>query len=380
MKKSTLFTSYYLLLTLFLGCSKEQPEKLDTRPLVRVGAVTNDVEFVDSLRVQGTVRTRHSALVAARVPGTIDALLVEEGAFVKAGTPMFRIDQVNLGNAVRAAKDDLAMAKAKLAQAEATDAKAALDLKRMERLVKDGAVTRDVFEKSEVAAKSYGAALAAAKATLAKAETGLAVAEKNFADSEVRAPFDGVVTQKKKNAGDFAGAGAAVFAMDDTSVYEICISLNAAHYGRVAVGKTEVAARGSWFVAREARITNRETRATVFPVTYKSPSVNPATRTFEIRAVVPKTDDVAAGMIANCEVVFARRRSQAVAATAVALRGGSDAVFKVVDGKVVRVAVEAGATANGLREIVAPKLATEDAIVVEGMLLVNEGDEVREKR
>jgi len=367
MKTSTLFTFYVLLLTLLLGCTEKQIERVDTRPLVRVGAVTNGVEFADTLRVQGTVRTRNSAKVAARVPGTVDALLVEEGAFVKAGTPMFRVDQVNLANAVRAAKDDLAMAKAKLAQAEATDAKAALDLTRMGRLLKDGAVTRDVFEKSEVAAKSYGAALAAAKATLAKAETGLAVAEKNLADSEVRAPFDGIVTRKHVNAGDFVGAGKAVFGMDDPSVYEICISLNAALYGRVIVGKTEVEVAGC----------GRKPETQKLLVSYKSPSVNPVTRTFEIRAVVPKSDALAAGMICDCDVVFARRRSQAVPATAVALRGGSDAVFRVVGGKAVRMAVKAGVTAGGLREIVSPTIAPDDAIIVEGMLLVNEGDEVR---
>jgi len=344
MKKSTAFTFSFLLLTLLLGCSEKRSEKLDTRPLVRVGMVTNGVEFADALRVQGTVRTRHSALVAARVPGTIDALLVEEGAFVKAGTPMFRVDRVNLENAVMLAK--------------AADLKAQLDFTRLKRLVAEGAVTRDTFEKAEVAAKS----------TALK----LAVAEKNFADSEVCAPFDGIVTQKKKNAGDFVGAGMAVFAMDDPSVYEICISLNAALYGRVTVGKTEVALR-----AGEGERSRSTVDLSKLPVTYKSPSVNPVTRTFEIRAVVPKADDVAAGMIADCEVVFARRRSQAVPATAVALRGGSDVLFKVADGKAVRVAVEAGSTANGLREIVSPTLAPDDAIITEGMLLVNEGDEVR---
>jgi len=364
--------SFFVCLLAFalLGCSKTQPEKIDTRPLVRIGSVTNDVEFVDSLRVQGMVRTRNSAQVSARVPGTIDALLVEEGSFVKAGVPMFRVDQVNLLNAVRVAKDDLAMAKAKLAQAEATDAKAALDLVRMERLLKDGAVTRDVFEKSDVAAKSHGAALAAAKAALAKAETGLSVAEKNLADSEVRAPFDGIVTQKKKNAGDFVGAGIAVFAMDDPSVYEICISLNAVLYGRVVVGKTEVEVSDL-----NEKLGTPEARKLL--VSYKSPSVSPVTRTFEIRTVVPKTDAFAAGMIADCEVVFARRRAQAVPATAVALRGGSDAVFKVEDGKVVRVPVKAGLSTSGLREIVSPKFTRKDTIIVEGMLLVNEGDEVR---
>jgi len=354
-----------------VGCSERQAAVVaDTRPPVRVGTVTNGVEFLDALPVQGTVRTRNSAKVAARVPGTVDALLVEEGAFVKAGVPMFRVDRVNLSNAVRVAKDDVAMARANLAQAEATEAKAALDKVRMARLLKDGAVTRDAFERSEVAAKSHAAALAAAKATLAKAETGLAIAEKNFADSEVCAPFDGVVTRKYVNVGDFVGGGKVVFAMDDPSVYEICISLNASLYGKVVVGQTEV--------EYESQDGKRGIRKLL--VSYKSPSVSPLTRTFEVRAVVPKKDSLAAGMIADCRVVFARRRSQAVPATAVVLRDGSDALYKVVGGKVVRLPVIAGVTAGGLREIVSPVLAPGDAIIVEGMLLVNAGDDVRTQK
>ena len=130
------------------GCAEKKVESVDTRPLVRTGGATNGVAFVDTLRVQGQIRAKRSVKVSARIPGSVDVLLAEEGATVKKGTPLFRADQVNVGNAVRAAKDDLAMAKAKLAQAEATDAKAKLDCERMARLLKDGAVTKDMAEKA----------------------------------------------------------------------------------------------------------------------------------------------------------------------------------------------------------------------------------------
>jgi len=349
----------------FAGCSEKSIEKVDRRPLVRVGAVTNGVTFADALAVQGMVRAKYTASVAARVPGTIDAVLVEEGAVVKKGAALFRIDRVNLANAVRAAKDDLAMAKAKLAQAVATDAKAKLDVERLARLLKDGAVTKDMFEKSDVAAKSYAAALDAAKATVTKAETGLAVAEKNFADSEVRAPFDGIVTKKFKNAGDFCGAGMKVFEMENTSAYEICVSLNAAHYARVVVGETEL------------EVNNRIIELSNNRIAYKSPTVSPLTRTFEVRADVTKTDSLAAGMLVDCRIVFARRKGQALPAAAVARRGGGDCVFAVKEGKVTRITVEAGLEADGWREIVSPVLTDDAKIILEGMLLVNEGDEVR---
>ena len=68
---------------------------------------------------------------------------------------------------------------------------------------------------------------------------------------------------------------------------------------------------------------------------------------------------------------------QGVPSSAVANRGGSEAVFVVEDGKAVRIAVEAGLETDGWREIVRPVLGPEKKIILEGMLLVNEGDEVR---
>jgi len=330
---------------------------------VRVGKVKRDVPFADALHVQGAVRAKDTTSVSARVPGTIDALLVEEGARVAKGTALFQVDRVNLENAVRAAKDDLAMAQAKVAQAKVASEKAALDAERLARLLAGAAVTKDMFEKADVGAKSAAAALEAATALRTKAETGLAVAEKNLADSRVTAPFDAVVTRKYKNAGDYVGPGVRVFDLESPFVYEVCVSLNAAHYARVKTGETRL---------RLARPVTND-----LVVSYKSPTVSSLTRTFEVRAPLPRTDDVAAGMLLDGEILFAERTGQALPSSAVARRGGGDCVFTVADGKVVRLAVEAGLEADGWREILKPDLADDVKVIAEGMLLVNEGDEVR---
>jgi len=356
---------FSLLSVVLLGCSRQQAEKVDARLLVRVGSVRRDVAFTDALRVQGSVRAKDTTSVSARVPGTIDALLVEEGARVAKGTPLFQVDRVNLENAVRAARDDLAMARAKVAQAKVSSEKAALDAERLKRLLAGAAVTKDMFEKAEVGAKSAAAALEAAEALRTKAETGLAVAEKNLADSRVVAPFDAVVTRKHKSAGDYVGPGAKVFDLENPSAYEICVTLNAAQYARVRTGETRL------------RLARPVGGARDLTVTYKAPTVSSLTRTFEVRALLPRTDAVAAGMLLDGEVVFAERKGQGLPASAVADRGGGDCVFVVKDGRVGRLVVEAGLETDGWREIVKPALSDDVKIILEGMLLVSQGDEVR---
>ena len=143
---------------MFAGCEKSAETTLksvaDTRPRVKT-CVVRTKKFAETAFVQGTVRAKTSAAVAARVPGVIDALLAKEGDAVEAGAALFDVDRVNLENAVRAAEDDIRLATAALAQAEAADGKARADLARKERLVKaeylahyvrSGAYLRGVLE------------------------------------------------------------------------------------------------------------------------------------------------------------------------------------------------------------------------------------------
>lgn len=304
-------------------------------PLVTVCRVRRGVVFEETAFAQGTVRAKESATIAARVPGTIDELLVAEGATVKKGDALFRVDRANLENAVKLA--------------EIADRKAALDFRRMTRLVAEGAVTRDAFEKAEVQAKS--------------AALQLAVARKNLADSEACAPFDGVITEKRRDMGDFVSPGAPVLKMDNTSAYEIRFALNASDYGKVKVGETRV------------RLAAAGAPADGFPVAYKAPSVNPATRTFEIRIAVPKTDDLAPGMIRDATVVFARTTSDALPAAAVNPLNGTNCVAVVRGGRLAVLPVAAGVEQDGMRAV---RGVPPDAdVVAAAMLLFNEGDEVR---
>lgn len=317
--------------------------------------------------VQGTLRTKYSAIVAARVPGTIDAVLVEEGVAVTNGTPLFQVDRRNIENAFRAAQDDLAIAKAKLGEADAALEKAALDDARMVKLVADRAVTKDTAEKAALQHKIASASVASAQALVTKAESGVAIAAKNLSDSLIVAPFDGIVTRKLKDAGDYVGLGASVFMMENPSIYEVSFAMNADSYDLVTEGKTQV------------RLASPDSlKGKLFTVTYKAPSVHPVTRTFEIRATVPKAADLATGMIIDGEVVFGSRQTLAVPSDALALRDGQWTVFAVKDGKAEAVHVGKGAEWKGMVEVLDTPAGFSDLqIISEGMLLLNPGDRVR---
>ena len=369
--------SLLLGLALLAGCQKEEAaQQADNRPRVRVCALTPGQAFEDCAVVQGSIRTKFTAAVASRLPGTLDEVLADEGDAVKAGQPLFQVDRVNLENQVAIAKDDQAVAQAARAEAlaaqaeaEAAHAKAQTDAERFRRLYNDSrSVTKDAWEKAELQLRSAAAALARARAAVASADakilqsaTALRIAEKNLADSRGLAPFDGVITQKLQDRGDYAGAGTPIFMMDDPRVRELCLTLTADRYADVAVGKTVVSAD----FGQE------------LPVTYKAPTVNPVTRTFEIRAVIEPDPAVAPGMLCGARVVFARRTGFGLPAGAVARRGGREVAFVVgADGTVAAVEAKTGARAGGLVEILNPEAFEGKRVVAEGMLLLNPGDAV----
>lgn len=117
--------------------------------------------------------------LTTRVSGVVKELLVKPGQRVRKGAVLLRLDPT-----VLRAQLDEAAAEQMRADADEEDAKRELD--RAEELF-----NRTVSSTSEL----EGATLrhVRAKATLATANARLAIAKKNLSDTELKAPFSGVV-------------------------------------------------------------------------------------------------------------------------------------------------------------------------------------------
>lgn len=346
------------LVSLLTGCGKKKAvEPLDPRPLVSVVSPV-EMTFVHSLQVQGTVRAKHTATASAKVPGTVEKLSVREGDHVKAGQELFCIDRINLENAVRAAEDDLLLAKANLVKAEAASEKAVKDSERMERLAAEKAVTADLAEKASVQARSAKATVDAAKAQVTKATTGLAVATKNLADSSARAPFDGVVVSKLKDAGDFVGAGGAVLKLEREGALEVRFDIPQDYWAEA--------------MKPDCRVRFGSLPHSVRP-SYVSPSVNPVTRTAEVRIDLADELSLASGMAWSGEIRFDEMKGMGLPASAVSVRNGICTVFMIEGGRLVERQVKSDAAFNGFRSVD----LSADAKVVANYLLYENGQEVR---
>ncbi len=369
----------YLLLQRRAGAQHtEAPEQASEQ--TRTTVVTTAAEargFERTLVVQGNVETKDLAMVSPKIPGTIDAIFVEEGDTVVAGqTRLFQIDAANLERSLQIKEDALTVAQCARREAEANLErievdlrKAELDYRRFERLLEKGAVTTDAFEQQQSRYEQLRAARKLAEAqvelTAAKeqqARTELAIARKDLADATVSAPIDGTVSIRLQEPGEMGSPGHPVVRIDDTSVVEVAAFLPAQYYAAIVAGQTPMRVDVSGIdVGRQI-------------ITYKSPTIQPKLRTFEIKcSLEDPPEGVTSGAMAQITVVLESRDGLGVPSAAIQQRGGRSVVFVVEGGSARQIAVETGIESDGWTEIRGGELTEAAAVVTMGQYMVEDG-------
>ena len=118
--------------------------------------------------------------LTTRVSGVVEAVLVKPGQHVRKGAVLLRLDKTVL-------QARLEEAQAEHARAQADDADAKREQGRAQELYE-----RTVSSTSELEAAELR--YARAQAALAAARARRVIAQKNLADAELKAPFNGVVS------------------------------------------------------------------------------------------------------------------------------------------------------------------------------------------
>ncbi|MFY7975168.1 MAG: efflux RND transporter periplasmic adaptor subunit [Rubrivivax sp.] len=208
------------------------------------------------LSASGYVVAQRRASVATNATGRLVELRVREGSVVKAGELIGRLDAAGVAATTLAAQAGVRQADAGLKQAEAGVRQASVEqgnadaeLQRVLGLQAQNFVSAQAVDAAKRRAEAARAALASAQAGVAAAQAaqGLAAAQLkvqgvNQANTEIRAPFDGVVLVKNANIGDMitpfssaAGSQGAVVVMADLSTLEVEADVSESNVGRIKV-------------------------------------------------------------------------------------------------------------------------------------------------
>jgi RND family efflux transporter MFP subunit len=325
--------------------------------------------------VQGSLQTKNFANVAARTGGNLDAIWVDDGDRVEAGkTVLFQVDPVAQSNAVTAAEQDLAVARAACAVSRAASEKTAAeslkaerDFKRYSRLHEKGTVTDNEFEIYETAYIVTQAALRLTKAEVelaearvVQAEAALRIAQKDLEDTRIFAPISGIVNKRAAEPGEHLAAGQVVLRIDDPTVVEAVAYLPATLYPEAEPGKATF------------RLSADREDLGSHPIVYRSPTIDPILRTFEVKGLIENNPAAIPGNMASFSFVFEKRDGLAVPDASIVARLNRSVVFVVKDGKANMRDVKAGLRNDGWTEIL-EGLAEGEQILVEGQSQATDG-------
>jgi HlyD family secretion protein len=242
-------------------------------------------EIVAEVMGTGTLEAHFKATVSPRISGRLQEVFVDMGDMVTAGQPLARLDDVDLSPQVEMAEASVAVAQATLdrlqtdrSQALAVLEQAEAEYERDQRLLPKSAISQSDMDKATAAWKTAQAGVARAEAALIEGRKQLIAAERNqayrkalLADTEIRAPFDGLIVQRQRDPGDIAVPGSSVLSLVSTKELWITAWVDETEMSHVSVGQParvvfrsepDRAFRGE--LARLGRQADRETRE--FPV------------------------------------------------------------------------------------------------------------------
>jgi multidrug efflux pump subunit AcrA (membrane-fusion protein) len=333
------------------GRAEDEGSQGQSVAITKAVAETRNIPAV--IQATGTLIADESSGVAAKIAGKIVNVGTDVGRYVKEGAVIAKIDDRDAKNRLIEARAGVKQSEAALRQAEARiglgqnkdfsesaipevrvaganyeQAKAELgqaeaNEKRYRELVETGDVSVVSYEqyrtqrdtararanaaKEQLEAAMNGArqnnqAVRSAEAALEAAKAKVATAEQDLADTEVKAPFSGYVSQRSVAVGEYVTSASVIATVVRTNPMKVQIRVAEADIPYLAVGRTvsiEVEAyRG------------RKFNGTVKAV---NPSLDPASRSASVEATLDNSDNtLRAGMFATVRITR---------------EGGSDGVF-----------------------------------------------------
>ncbi|MGF6710507.1 RND family efflux transporter MFP subunit [Luteibacter sp. W1I16] len=356
-------------------------QPLEVRTATAVSPGTN-TEAGAVLQATGYVTARRQATVSAQITGTLVEVLIEEGDRVKKGQVLARLEDNALRASLASARANAAAAHANVAQSQAQLDQSLRDADRQEALVGRGLVSKQLAEQSRTQAHTLRAQLNTVRRQADAAEAQVGVGQVNLDYTVVRAPFDGVITDKAAQVGEIvsplsAGGGftrTGVGTIVDMDSLEIDVDVNEAYIGRV---QPDMPAEAVLDAYPDWRIP-----AHVIAIV---PAADRGKATVKVRVALENKD---ARIVPDMgvRVSFLERRAPAqasapkgvlVPSAAIVRRDGQDVVYAIVDGKAARRHVTAAKQNAGDLRLVTDGVAAGDTVIVSPPEALADGTAVR---
>ena len=193
------------------------------------------------LEAAGYVTARREATVSSKITGRLAEVLIEEGESVAAGQVLARLDDVDAQAELGLTQARRDAARAQLGQIEVQLEQARRDARRQQELRAKGLNSEQALENARTQVRVLSAELEAQRGQVGVTEAQLRVAQVNYDNTIVRAPFAGVIIAKAAQPGEIvspisAGGGftrTGIGTIVDMDSLEIEVDVNEAYINRV---------------------------------------------------------------------------------------------------------------------------------------------------
>ncbi|ABQ28372.1 efflux RND transporter periplasmic adaptor subunit [Geotalea uraniireducens] len=326
-------------LSVLPGCSEKMKEGAIPQDVPHVkGLSTEKVtesDIPELLEAVGTVKSKNTALIAARISGIVRTISAKEGDRVARGKHLITLEANESSAAAEAASAAVEEARRGIDEALARKKLADTTFDRFHKLYDEQAVTRQEFDGRQTEKELAAQGLARAEARLAQARGNAKAADAVAGYAKIAAPIAGIVTAKAVDVGMTVLPGMPLITVEEEGNYRLDVAVPETMLGRVKIGDAvRVAIEGS----------DAETSGRVVEVV---PTVDPMSRTF-----IAKIDLAAKGLRSGVygRALFAtgKRKGVLIPKSAVVERGALTLVW-VVD-KEHRVGMRLVKTGKGVAD------------------------------
>jgi len=310
-----------LLALALAGCNKPTAPQISAAPATPLLLSAEDVYVIKNTAVSGgpaitgSIQPERKADVRAEVPAIVLRVLKENGEPVRRGDILVQLDDTAL-------RDALASADAATRAVTQAFDQAQRQHERMKTLRTSGMVSQQAVEDAEVRRNNLLSDLEAAKARVVQARQQLQ-------RTEVRAPFEGIVSERKVSPGDTAQIGKELMKIIDPTSMRFEALVSADNVGSIKAGQ-----------AVHFRVNGYGDQEFAGKVRRVNPAANPTTRQVELVIdFVGDKQPKLAGLYAEGRVETQTRSSLTVPASAVVRDGDKSFAWRVNDSKLKKVAL-----------------------------------------
>ena len=314
-----LIPAFALLLSLAACKGAQPPQRADAAAAPPLILSAEDVVTLSSSAlasgpaITGSIQPERRADLRAEVPAIVLRVLKENGEKVRRGDLLVQLDPTAL-------KDALASAEASSRAADQAFVQATRQYERSKTLRSSGMISAQGLEDVEMRRNNLQSDLEASR-------TRVVQAQQLLQRSEARAPFDGVVSERKVSAGDTAQVGKELLKVIDPTSMRFEALVSADQVGIIKAGQPvhfRVNGYGDEEFAGKVRRIN--------------PAANPTTRQVELLVdFVGEKQPRLAGLYAEGRVETEVRSSLTIPASAVVKDGDSAFAWRVQDNKLKKV-------------------------------------------